>query len=72
VEVFKIFEWVVGIAGQLEAVEVLHLYAAIIGAKKKEILIVRLFMKFFCKKTERLAAVQVHLYAANVGAKMSE
>ncbi len=55
----------------MEAVQVLHLYAANIGAKTRELLIVRLLTKFFGKKTERVEAVQVHLYAANVGAKMS-
>jgi hypothetical protein len=72
VEVSKIFERVVGVAGRLEAVQVLHLYAANIGAKMREILIVRLFTKFFGKKTERLEAVQVHLHAVNIAAKMSE
>ncbi len=58
VEVSKIFERVVGVAGWLEAVQVLHLYAANIGAKMREIFIVRLFTKFFGKKTERLEAVR--------------
>ncbi len=47
VEVSKIFERVVGVAGRLEAVQVLHLYAANIGTKMREILIVRLFTTFF-------------------------
>jgi hypothetical protein len=59
VEVSKNFERVVSVTGLLEAVQVLHLYAANIGAKMREILIVRLFMKFFGKKTERLEAVQL-------------
>jgi hypothetical protein len=72
VEVPKILELLVGVAGRLEAVQVLHLYAANIHAKMREILIVRLFTKFFGKKTERLEAVQVHLHAVNIAAKMSE
>ncbi len=67
-----LLERVVGVAGRLEAVQVLHLYAANIGAKMREILIVRLLTKLFGKKTERLEAVQVHLNAVNIAAKMSE
>ncbi len=49
-----------GVAGWLEAVQVLHLYAVNICAKMREIFIVRLFTKFFGKKTERLEAVRYH------------
>jgi hypothetical protein len=50
VEVSKIVERVVGVAGRLEAVQVLHLYAANIGAKMRKILIVRLY-KIFWQET---------------------
>jgi hypothetical protein len=45
-----LMERVVGVAGRLEAVQVLHLYAASIGAKMREILNVRLFTKFLARK----------------------
>ncbi len=63
----------VGVAGRLEAVQVLHLYAANIRAKMREILIVRLFTKFFGKKTEAGGCPGTLVpYAANAGAKMRE
>ncbi len=64
------------VAGRLEVVQVLHLYAANVGAKMAEIFIVRLFTKIFAtfsfktKNLYKILDLNVQIFAKSKKCKV--